>query len=94
MIHCKMLFNDSAKSKREVEKTGKNEGCQQVQLSPHLCNVCFFFSGSVEMKMSFVHVSAFLPKPISKEITEVTLKCQFICSTCVHQFPQSRGHYY
>lgn len=30
MIHCKMLFNDSAKSKREVEKTEKNGGCQQV----------------------------------------------------------------
>lgn len=44
---------------------------------------CGFLSGLVEVKMSFVYVSAFILKRMSK-ITEVTLECQFIRSTRVH----------
>lgn len=48
-----------------------------------LASAEFFFPDFVEMKMSFVHVSAVIPKPLSREITEGTPESHFIHSGCV-----------
>lgn len=75
------------KAKGKLRKQRKLEDVSKYNshhTSKKKCFFGFFLPGSVEMKMSFLHVSAFILKPMSQEISEVTLECQFICSTCVH----------